>query len=284
MRKYRDYKFVVNEKQMKRHQPLCNRITILSSEGEGDGGDSALLELKQKEYRYVKPIFIGATVLELSKLLMYYTHYSYFRVKFPGIRLAYMDTDSFVYSVPLDSAKTFNDLVKEDVAANGKESIYDTSAMGDIFPKELLVNKKVIGKFKDEMNGRPILEFVGIRSKVYAFKDNQDKVTKKNKGIKQVCVRKHLKFEDYLNLFESNGECAPEPAHFVQFVRKAGTIRSEHRSKIMMAANDIKRIQLYDEEGGSWLAETRPIGWTPAAVAAVEACPEDELEWSLPEC
>ena len=40
----------------------------------------------------------------------------------------------------------------------------------------------------------------------------------------------------------------PEPAHFMQFVRKAGEIRSEQRNKIMMAANDIKRIQLYEDQ------------------------------------
>ena len=262
VRKYRDYKFVVNEKQMKKHEPLCKRVTVLNSIEEGDISDSALLELQQKEYRYVKPIYIGATVLELSKLLMYDMHYGYFRPKFPGIRLAYIDTDSFVYSVPLQGRpdKTFNDLVREDVEKHSGNSIYDTSAMSD-FPKELRVNKKVIGKFKDEMNGEPILEFIGIRSKVYAFRDGLGKVTKKNKGIKAVCVRKHLKFEDYMQLFESSGAVEPEPAQFIQFVRKAGEIRSERRSKIMMAPNDIKRIQLSDMDG-NWLAETRPIGWS----------------------
>ena len=166
-------KFVVTPKQLKKHEPLTKRITILSSLEEGDVSDSTLLELQQKEYRYVKPIFIGATVLELSKLLMYDMHYAYFRPKFPGIRLAYIDTDSFVYSVPLpDGAATFNDLVREDVTTN------DTSAMGE-FPKELQINKKVICKFKDEMNGCTILKFVGIQSKVYAFRDERDQVTKK---------------------------------------------------------------------------------------------------------
>ena len=102
---------------------------------------------------------------------------------------------------------------------------------------------------------------------------------KKNKGIKAVCVRKHLKFDDYMQLFESSGEIEPEPACFTQFVRKAGEIRSEQRSKIMMAADDIKRIQLHDRDTGKWLAETRPIGW----LGEESEEQESDLEWSLPE-
>ena len=259
VRKYRDYKFVTTRKQILKHGPRTKHVTMLTRQEDGDSNDSALLELKQDEYRYVKPIFVGATVLELSKLLMYDMHYNYFRPKFPGIRLGYIDTDSFIYSVPLvDPHKTFNDIVRDDIIENGSESIYDTSAMAD-FPKELRINKKVIGKFKDELNGKAIAEFVGIRSKVYAFREEDGKFTKKNKGLKEVCVRKHLTFDDYKTLFETGDE--PEPAHFVQFVRRAGEIRSERRKKIMMAANDIKRVQLYNPVTNEWLPDTRPIGW-----------------------
>ena len=259
VRKYRDYKFAVAREQILKHGPRTKHVTMLTRKDDGDSDDSALLELKQDEYRYEKPIFVGATVLELSKLLMYEMHYNYFRPKFPGIRLGYIDTDSFIYSVPLvDPNKTFNDLVRDDVVDNGSDSIYDTSAITD-FPKELRINKKVIGKFKDELNGSAMIEYVGIRSKVYAFRQQGGKVTKKNKGIKEVCVRKHLTFDDYKDLFESGEE--PDEACFVQFVRRAGEIRSERRKKIMMAANDIKRCQLYNQTTNEWLPDTRPIGW-----------------------
>ena len=37
-------------------------------------------------------------------------------------------------------------------------------------------NKKVTGKFKDEAGGMPIVEFIGLRSKMYAYvKDNGKK-------------------------------------------------------------------------------------------------------------
>ena len=45
-------------------------------------------------------------------------------------------------------------------------------------------NKKVIGKMKDEVNGKIITEFVGIRSKMYSIKTEDDDFKLKAKGIK----------------------------------------------------------------------------------------------------
>ena len=56
---------------------------------------------KQNEVLMNKPIYLGFSVLELSKLLMYETYYDklqpYFRQE--NIQLHYMDTDSFILSV-----------------------------------------------------------------------------------------------------------------------------------------------------------------------------------------
>ena len=35
-------------------------------------------------------------------------------------------------------------------------------------------NKKVVGKFKDETQGIPICEFIGLRSKMYSIKLDND--------------------------------------------------------------------------------------------------------------
>ena len=48
------------------------------------------------------------------------------------------------------------------------------------------INKKVIGKFKDEAAGKQITHFVGLRAKLYSYKI-EDNFVKKAKGIKKCC-------------------------------------------------------------------------------------------------
>lgn len=50
------------------------------------------------------------------------------------------------------------------------------------------VNKKIIGKFKYENNGKIMEEFVGVKAKMYAIKV-LDKETKKSKGVKKSVVK-----------------------------------------------------------------------------------------------
>ena len=56
---------------------------------------------KQNEVLMDKPIYLGFSVFELSKLLMYETYYDILQPYFKQekVQLHYMDTDSFVLSV-----------------------------------------------------------------------------------------------------------------------------------------------------------------------------------------
>ena len=62
------------------------------------------------------------------------------------------------------------------------------------------VNKKVPGMFKDEAGGKQILEFVGLRAKLYSYR-MKDFEEKKCKGVKKAVVRKSINFEDYKKCF-----------------------------------------------------------------------------------
>lgn len=62
-----------------------------------------------------------------------------------------------------------------------------------------LVNRKKLGCLKDELNSQIILEFVGLRAKLYAYKTENNKAeTKKAKGITKSTL-KTIVFEDYVN-------------------------------------------------------------------------------------
>jgi len=101
----------------------------------------------------------------------------------------YMDTDSLIMEIKTNDF--YND-VKNSLIEHFGTSDYPKSN-----PYELpLVNKKVLGKFKDELNGKIMEEFIGLRSKLYALKVFGDE-TKKAKGVKKNVVQKEICFDDF---------------------------------------------------------------------------------------
>ena len=81
------------------------------------------------------------------------------------LELLFTDTDSLFYHI-----KTEGD-VFEDFFVD--RSLFDNSD----YPKSSKFfsgeNKRVIGKFKDEAAGKPILEFIGLKSKMYSYKKEE---------------------------------------------------------------------------------------------------------------
>ena len=63
-------------------------------------------------------------------------------------------------------------------------------------------NNKVIGRFKDEAAGKPMIEFVGLKSKMYSY-ETKSKNNKTAKGVKKnIIERDHW---DYLACLQNNG-------------------------------------------------------------------------------
>ena len=107
-----------------------------------------------------KPIYLGLSVLEISKTLMYEFWYDYMKPKYGNdVKLCYMDTDSFIMKL---KKKDFY----EDIA-NNVENRFDTSNCGVKRPLPIGKNKKVISLMKDELGGKKITEFVTLRPKIF---------------------------------------------------------------------------------------------------------------------
>ena len=146
-----------------------------------------------------KPTYLGLSILEISKILMYEFWYDYMKSKYnDNVKLCYMDTDSLVMHI-----KT-NDFYKDipiDVECKFDTSNYvvNMSEASALARRQLPIgkNKKVIGLMKEELGGEIITEFTALRPKTYSYLTDNDKIDKKTKGTKKCAKNKMIKFNDY---------------------------------------------------------------------------------------
>ena len=128
---------------------------------------------KEHEILMDKPIYLGFSILELSKLHMYETYYDTLQPYFgqENLQLHYMDCDSFVLSIKSEN------IIKD---LKILEDIFDFSNIDENHKLYSEKIKKVLGKFKIETPKNIFIDkFVALRSKMYAFKC-KDKEEDKN--------------------------------------------------------------------------------------------------------
>src|SRR5688572_22739015 len=195
------------------------------------------IHMKKTKLFYNKPIYLGMSILDLSKTLMYNFHYNYIKKKYGDrSKLLFTDTDSLAYEIKTDD---FYADIAPDIRSRFDTSDYPKDHSSGI---ENGVNKKVIGKFKDEAAGKQIEEFIGLRSKLYSYKmagvDH-----KKAKGVRKNVVKKSITHEDYRNCLFTKREQS----------RRMNVIRShqhdiytEEVNKVALSADDDKRIVMMD--------------------------------------
>ena len=106
----------------------------------------AIIEMKKIKVKMNKPIYLGLSILDISKITLYEFWYDFIKSKYgSSAKLCYMDTDTFVINI---KTKDFY----KDIAMDVKER-FDTSNC--IYDRPILigVNKKVVGLMKDELGG-----------------------------------------------------------------------------------------------------------------------------------
>ena len=176
-----------------------------------------------------KPIYVGFSILELSKMIMYDWHYNYFVKKF-DCSLLFTDTDNLVYEIKGNDSgydKVFKDKELFDFSGYDKRSAYYDC-----------VNEKVIGKMKDEMSGKITAEFVGLRSKMYSIVTVDDEKLVRAKGVNRKLM--HSEFKDVLFDKKVVRHCMK------RILAKGNKIGSYDVCKISLSCFDDKRFVLDD--------------------------------------
>ena len=230
IRKRVDVRLITDEKKLLK---LTSKPTYVSSK---IFNENLVAVHKIKETLTLnRPAYVGMCILDLSKTLMYDFHYNYIKDKYGDkAKLLFTDTDSLTYEIETE------DVYKDFYNDKDKFDNSDYLESSQYFYNE---NKKVIGKFKDEASGIPIIEFVGLRSKMYSYiKDNQ-KGGKTAEGIKKNVIKQDIKHENYKETLFDNK----------QMYHKMKTIRSNNHeissyeiNKVSLSCFDDKRYMHED--------------------------------------
>ena len=231
IRKHRDIRFVNNDKK---HKVLASEQNYNAT--KPISAKLLIMEIKEREFYMNKPIYLGQVILYISKTLMYEFWCDYIKPKYANnVELCYMDTDSFVMKIKTDD---FDKDISNDVGKWFDTSNFDAN---DNRPLPIGKNKKVIGKFKDELGGKAMSEFCVLKAKTYAFKLDNDNEVKKVKGTKKCTVKNHITFNDYVNtLFNDN-----------KLLKSQFTFKSDHHKIYTQRINKIA-LNYFDDKIMQW--------------------------------
>ena len=180
-----------------------------------------------------KPIYVGMTVLDLSKHLMFDFYYNTLKARYgENVRLLYTDTDNLIVKVDTED-------IYADMSLNA--DLYDTSNYAPGHPLYSDENKKIIGKFKDELGGKVMTEFIGIRPKMFSYVGEES--GKRAKGVKKSVLKQTITHDGYKTcLFEKKVYTCDMPG----LRSRAHTIYGETVHKVALAPLDTKRYILPD--------------------------------------
>ena len=175
-----------------------------------------------------KPIYVGFTVLEFSKWLMYDFHYNFIKKHFDA-ELLFADTDSLTYEIKSEDVyeRFFKRKHLFDFSNFSKDSkFYDSQ------------NEMVVSKMKVVNKGIPINKFVGLKSKMYSMLSDDGEKSNTAKGV-NIATEFH-EFRETL----FNKKVARHKMKRIQ--SKKHKLETYETNKISLSVFDDKRFVLND--------------------------------------
>ena len=229
VRNHLDYELVNTPERFQK--PTYRHRHIINENLVGVEKDFATVKLD-------KPIYMGMSILDYSKIHMYSFYYDVLKPKYnDNIKLVYTDTDSYVIKVDTD------DLYKDFKDINEYMDFSDDNVEQPNYDK---TNKNKLGKFKDELNGKVMTHFLGLKPKSYCYKIYGEKIEhKKSKGIVKHKVHNQLSYEKYDATLNRQ---LKETVKFNSIRSKTHQIYSITQTKYALSNYDNKRYWLSDSE------------------------------------
>ena len=222
-------------------EALIARPNYRSSSYFGD--DVVAIELTRTDITITKPIYVGLSVLDLSKIRLYRFHYEFMRQNLRDqCKVLYIDTDSLIYEIRGVNIYEFmkSNINEFDTADYSHSNVYGIP----------LMHGKEVGLMKDECKGRIMTKFAGLRSKVYSLQVQGMKDIKKAKGVKSAVVDTTIEFHHYVSCLMNNLVIQREQKNICS---RLHIVRTEKQMKVALSPDDDKRCLLH--------AQTDTLPW-----------------------
>ena len=227
VRKYKEIRIATTDKRSKKliAKPTAKQWKIYDE-------NLVAVQLKRVVVQLNKPRYVGMCILDISKTIMYKFHYDFIMKQYPNAKLLFTDTDSFCYDIPTKTN------MYEDIKV--RTDWFDFSNYDKDHPNYDTSNDLVPGKFKDEMGGKPITEFVGLRSKMYSIKTQEGTEKKTAKGVLKAVKEKDITHENYKQCLFNEQQMKHKQTRIIQEEHKLYTATQNKTS--LSPFNDKKWI------------------------------------------
>ena len=229
VRKQRDIKLVTTDKTRTQLESERNYHTT-----KWFSENLLAIEVKKTKLKMNTSVYLGWSILEISKTLMYEFWYDYVKPKYgDNVKSCDMSSDSFIMHIKTED---FSKDIADDV-----EKRFDTSNYEVNRPLPTGKNKKGIGFMKDKLEGKIMI--VALRPKTYSYLTDDCKEDKKAKGTKKCVIKRRLKLNDYKDCLLNN-ETVLKSQQKIKGERHE--VYNEEINKIVLSSNDGKRLQPFD--------------------------------------